>query len=403
MQAVEVIIEGDYWDSVLYNGRLYLFGMDGTIHVHDWDRLVRGLQIDVDLRPLATQILTRGRALWAPEVQQLLRSPATARHFAGLVSTLCAEPFVVSSNLLASSRKDTIESPTFPHADVETYKNNMFVGSTAGLYEFSLSELETPQLRFDVPTLRVAASYDSIAVAAGEDGLWQQPVTSLRSRLRRGEVNREQQPELVSDRHCNAASWARFDLVASSVGSDGGFLAAYSKPTKEIEDEAGERTLIGFLEAQQLFNNVGGYMFASADTLVMASPGRITLENWNPYRRREEAGIDLERSRGRVSEVLTDDIDSAVIDGAVTPFGLVLETDDSLHVVASDGTSNSAPEPVNWRCFTRSTRYANHLHVVSDEHLTVRAFTHDYFLDARQRVASTVRPKGPSEVEGVGV
>jgi hypothetical protein len=43
MQDLILRIEGEWWDSLLYKGRLQLFGMDGSLQSFDWERLIQDL------------------------------------------------------------------------------------------------------------------------------------------------------------------------------------------------------------------------------------------------------------------------------------------------------------------------------------------------------------------------
>lgn len=40
MQALKLIVPGTYWDSQIYQGRLYLFNMDGSLFALDWDATI---------------------------------------------------------------------------------------------------------------------------------------------------------------------------------------------------------------------------------------------------------------------------------------------------------------------------------------------------------------------------
>ena len=40
MQALRIIVPGSYWDSQIYQGRLYLFNMDGSLFALDWDETI---------------------------------------------------------------------------------------------------------------------------------------------------------------------------------------------------------------------------------------------------------------------------------------------------------------------------------------------------------------------------
>ena len=90
-----------------------------------------------------------------------------------------------------------------------------------------------------------------------------------------------------------------------------------------------------------------------------------------------------QQSLGRISiENLTDEIISA--DSSY--FGVVLEMDESLLVVDSLGQSHFIQnEPVNWRVFPKSINYINHLHIIYEDYMDIYIFTHDYFVNQKEK------------------
>lgn len=397
MQALEVSIPGSYWDSLLYDGNLYLFTRQGDITIHNWDRLVGSMAWEADAKPLAVQYLTRGKAWYSPALRQLLRSPSTKAHLTALTDALTSKRHIAPSGLVEASRSRQIESPAYPHTDVETYYNNVYVGGSQGIYEAPLQGDDEGRFQriLDAPSLRIASGYGHLAVAAGSDGLLDHQLVKPRYRGYWGETG---VTEEVSSTHCQSVSWARFDIVGSSREGSGGFLAAYSSPkwTDENNDRV-DRSLLGIVEADQLFDASGdGYMFAASDQLARVHEGGIEFEAWNPYHRRRGAGVDIGKSRSPGASFQDKRLSSSVLDASAAVFGAIVELDDSLLVLGSDGTTRRFPEPINWRCFPRSTRYINHLHITYPNQVRIFAFVHDYF-QAKGQGPGTGRPRVTDE------
>jgi len=79
-----------------------------------------------------------------------------------------------------------------------------------------------------------------------------------------------------------------------------------------------------------------------------------------------------------------------VIDARVTPFGTVVECDNALVVLKSNGAPETIPgEPVNWRVFSRSKDYKNQLHIIYDDRLEIWSFNHDYFVNQTAKLAGS--------------
>ncbi len=390
MQAVEIRIEGSYWDSFLYDDRLYLFTRHGTIEQYGWDRLVSSIAVrDGDHRALR-HLTGRGKSWYAPEVQDLLTNPELLGVMQDVATRLSSLPIRIPKKALNLSHLATVESPAYPHTDVEAFYDVMYIGSPSGVYATALSVLgEGFPRSFDAPILRLSASYGSVAMAAGSEGLFEQRAAMPRYWPDLYE------PHQVSDRNCTACSWASFDVVASSVIDSAGFIAAYSKPERTDDRSlVTERQLVGIVDAEVLFDRSDGLMFGAADALVLISGPDLVLDRWSPYRRREKYGVDLDRSLTRSSQVRwRRRLNEAVLDGAATVYGILIELENSLVLLATDGTTQRFREPVSWRSFPRSERYLNQLHVVYEDHVRIYAFWHDYFVPTPNRGPAIRRPR----------
>ena len=55
-------------------------------------------------------------------------------------------------------------------------------------------------------------------------------------------------------------------------------------------------------------------------------------------------------------------------------FGTVIETANFLCAISETGIEQIADRPVSWRVFPRAKNYLNHLHVVKNDHLCIRAY-----------------------------
>ncbi len=65
MSFVELVLAEQYWDSIVYAGRLYLFHRDGTFRVINWDQLVAGLNYRRDLNGTFRLLLVQSDYLYA--------------------------------------------------------------------------------------------------------------------------------------------------------------------------------------------------------------------------------------------------------------------------------------------------------------------------------------------------
>jgi hypothetical protein len=71
-----------------------------------------------------------------------------------------------------------------------------------------------------------------------------------------------------------------------------------------------------------------------------------------------------------------------IVATGTAPFGTVLELDNRVVVLRSDGQIETFDgEVVHWRAFPRSENYSNQLHLIYDDHIRIVSFMHDYFVE----------------------
>lgn len=400
MQALRIRLQGRYWDSTLYNDRLLLVGQDGTLQAYRWDRLVRYLLPADELARVAmTHLATRARAWYGLAMKDLIGAAPARQLMLDAVTALTGRSFEVDREALLSHLDFEVGVGMFPSTDLEIYANRLYLGSTDGLVSAPLSDLDSDSLDpdaliFDGPCLRLDASYHRLGVAMGESGL-----ATLDIPQRYWDLF---DVDLVSEEASFGCAWVSFDLVASQPGN-GGYVAAFANPrwSAEEDDDLVDEPVAEFLgrvRSDDLFDRSGGLLFGNGNVLALALPGQLLDEQWNPYRRRKGYGVDISSSTARSAQAtiekrLTED----PLDARVTVFGVVLELDDRLLIRGSDGRQRTIPgEPVRWRVFPRSARYANHLHVVFEDHVDIYAFAHDYFVPEKDRSLALRRPSATS-------
>lgn len=391
MQVVTIRLVGEYWDSYLYNDQLFLLSRDGVLEIYRWDELVNELAEETEFDTELRHLITRGRAWYGLAVQNLIHGTGVRAELVRAVNSLALEPFVLSRRVLRRHLKMETEVEGFPSTDIEVFGNQMFVGSTDGVFATPLArvdeiDLSRSAILLDTPAVKLSASYNRLAIAHGADGLSDLAIGKF-------ELLYEHDPrehKLISTQRCDSCSWASFDIVASAAGS-GGYVNAFSKPIRD-EPTPQIREKLGTVGSSDLFGIDDGFLVGAGNLLVLAREGELWTESWNPYRRREDFGIDVAKitSPALMARQTTT---TEPIDAAVTVFGTVLELDERLVVYRSDGKQQTLDgEPISWRVFPRSQRYLNHLHVVREDRLDILAFTHDYFQPSQHRSLAMSRP-----------
>lgn len=396
MQTIKLLIPGEYYDSQIYSGRLYLWCEDGGLLILDWNKLIDRIVGHVgDHLKFATYCgLRKGRYLYGYEWKLLAHDSEMRSMLLSRFAELSDAPIELRQEDINYALVQHKNNPfIFPHADMLVSYNQFFVGGVNGLQKsYDLANTESSQASatklWDGPSLSIAASNNCLAIASGSDGLFESSI--LNKSKKNNVTQRSSQPS-------NFVRWLYPSIFSSSY--NGGYLADYAiekvldgDKTKSEEKPVtkNERVYRETLMDNQLFtpnklmNNNNVYSWGVRDKICAASSNAVQIMRFRPEtpsKRKSDAHLDS-LGHEEYGEKLTSEIVSA--DSAY--FGFIIETDDGLLILSSERESNWLEnEPVNWRVFPDSRDYVNHLHVVYEDHLQIHSFTHDYFVDQKKK------------------
>lgn len=412
MQPVKLTLEGQFWDTQIYMGFLYLFMRDGSLTVIDWDRLVRDLGKRTGQLFAMESALRRSDHLYGPSARMFLTDHGIKAVVVSRFEKLAATALHIDRPTLASYTVQHSESPSpFPHADSLLYNSLLYTVGKSGVY---CSPCETVRRgtpvgegikRWDGPASACAASYNTVALATGESGLFEM----ISGSAYKGDLQLPgREPRLIVDKHCTDCSWSFFNIFGTSR-HQGSFLVQYklrgqtyaddAELTEDTEweeqlasglrPEAPRRTFDRVVEERELFGVADdGYEIAYQDKLYRVHDKRISVVKANPY------SAKVERRLSSFGEVQIAGWKGELVSAKVAVFGVVLEYDAALVVVGNGPddtleTHTLRGEPVSWRVFPRSAHYRNHLHIVRDEVLEVWSFNHDYFVEQNDKKMGT--------------
>jgi hypothetical protein len=421
MQTLEVIIPGKFYDSQIYAGRLYLWGIDSSLTLINWDSLVTAIEIPEDLKIALQFALQCGSDLYDNilmqdcEVEKLMQSKFER------LSNLQLE---VSQNLIDKYTVGQQNNPfPFPHADSIIYRETIFVGGQSGVSSTNhgvsgrKQQIEMSKKLFDMPILSISASHSMLAVAAGSEGLFDY---SLRRKFGSEEQN---QPRCLSKDHCNLARWLYPSIFGSSYFNEGYFVDFRSvkrdiaqngktiQETAQIDSsEAGEvnsnremefeeffnedtRKLTEIISSKEIFSNNQSsinqdsnglndciFTWGAEDKICLVKKNSIEPVQYSPRFKNHS------RKFKNLGTVSIEELNSEVISADSSWFGVILETEDGLVVITSSlETLFLEGELVNWRVFPKSKNYTNQLHVIHEDALHIYSFNHDYFVNQRTK------------------
>jgi hypothetical protein len=399
VQPLRLTVPGEYWDSQIYAGRLYLFERNGDIRTLDWDRLMAAWRIDPQLRIALECAFLRSDYLYGDRWSLLFSDQDIKGLILKKFSDLSEKQLEITSVDLEKFSLRRQKNPfPFPHTDTTIYRKNIFVVSSSGVHRASCNKANVnpissrPEKRWDAPILAVDASYLTLALAAGNEGLYELPVSEdnyhLPSPGRDG-------ARRIGKRNCTDCNWTFYSIYGSSH-IDAGFLAAYRKTPSKDEGLLSSRDFEGLIPASKIFHNGHGYSWGNQDKLCQVSESTVRIVNYRPW---EDEKLDRLSDLGTIDLATSGDVQTIqlspwkgqVISGAVALFGTIIECESALVVVPSEGPTITLPgEVVNWRVFPRSVHYENQLHLIYDDKLEILSFNHDYFVD-QDRKRSGIR------------
>jgi len=370
MQPLKLTIEGAFWDSFLYAGRLYLFHDDGSVRGIEWDRLLEALALPETHHLAFRCAFLQSDYLYSPDVHLIFGDGDFRELLANKFRALSETPLHIDHaalNRLTTSHQQS--KLPFPHTDITIYNSQLYAASMSGIWQARVGRglknfISTRTHRiWDAATHAISASYGTVAAAAGDEGLYEIPVNEQRFP--------DPAPTLAAQDHCTDVDWCFHSLFGTShVG--GGFLCDYDK---QAIDHHYKRIPKGTLSATTLFDD-HGYCWALNEKLYCLTDTSLLTLRYDP--RPDHAHLThLKPVRVNLS---------SPISAKTTPVGVIIERDRSLAILLSNGGRHDIEgDIVNWRTFPRSKHYINQLHVIEDESLSVYSYNHDYFLDQRKK------------------
>ncbi|HEX3627328.1 MAG TPA: hypothetical protein VH280_18120 [Verrucomicrobiae bacterium] len=398
---LRLVLDGQFWDSQIYMGKLYLFTIDGRVHTVDWDRLISEFRVPEDLALPMQCAFSRSDYLYENQRDLIHQDPQVREVIQNKFMRLAQHhqtPRMVDWRYYLLNTKD---SPfPFPHIDATIYMKGFFSVCETGVFVIPANELHSKaktkknpkalQL-WDCPVISVDASYGALALAAGPEGLFEFELDDWV----KGDTRKAKQ---VDKLHCNDCSWAYYSIMGSSH-KQGGIFAEYvtngddldrPKNGKEFEPtnlgrswrEAPkvQRRFEKALRPEQIFNQKG-YCWGGMDKICQASEGTMTVARYAPWEENAQERLRVLR------QITFDPRRGNPVYGAVAPFGSIIELDQAIVVVRSDDEILTIPGApiINWRVFNRSKQYENQLHVVYENRLEIYSFNHDYFIDQKEK------------------
>ena len=409
MQPIRLTILGDFWDSYLYRGRLYLWGMEGEVAIYNWNGAIGSLSDDsYNMLPLTCAFLSSDILYDKASVSLVLKDPEVKAVVTKKFLDVSERDWHLSTEVLRPFTLGVQDTPFKAlHDDFAFYNSRIYALTHEGL--FSVITHRSSSQKSPIST-RVKKHWDGggycvksgsgrLAIAAGDDGLFEFNCWT------------PDEPVSIADRYTLFADWSFASIYASSDRFPG-YLVGFKWDTHNSDlldetrsfywgaasDRSVDRQFQRIYEEEEIFNlnhinrRSAKLTWGSQEKLYRLFEGsleavRFTQKNLygsddkmpldltdRPPSAFDELG-ELEFAKGLASN-------SSPLVASTACFGTIVEFDKGLAVLMSDGEYFEVKGPiVRWRIFPRSNLYENQLHVVLDDRLEIYSFNQDYFVD----------------------
>lgn len=385
MKPIKITIQGGYLDCQLYRGWLYLWTFDGRLCVYDWERLVDSF-IVLEKDKLALRLsFKEGSFLYRHHILEILQDRELKTLFVEKFNSLNEYSFVISERSLRQFLIGEMDVPSLSlPIDTEIYNSILYYATDNGLFKSNAHKTDgnpvssKPTKLWDARILSLKADkFPRMAISAGDDGLFELSISNVEERLDDLRVV-ERNISKISDRHSSFSNYSNLSIYSSSLSSKS-YLALFA--WKESEEHAREvrRVYSEIFDSTIIFGDESDNLSWGVDGKIFrATPKGFNIIEFNNNSRQHFflKKKDYKKQLKRES----------VIGGTSAYFGNIVEFENGLTVIQTDGGRLTISQPVTrWRVYPRSNNYANQLHILLDNRIEIYAFNHDYFITQKDK------------------
>lgn len=406
MHPLKVSIPGDFIDCQIYRGRLYLWTSDGCVKVYDWDKLISLTNAYQHEEFMMRVGFLEGNLLYKSGINVLLDDYDFLTLFQTKLTSLSEaehqlDYLEIDKALICTQDFQSNLEPI----DTTILSNTLYYVTDIGLYKSDVhfpkkykTQLRNEKKLWDCPLFSLMAnSFGQIALSAGDEGLFElnnfnaeyldnKPVNiSGDSRfLLDSNIHMTDIPPIyhISKKHSTFANYS-FANIYSSSSIESSYIALFEWiEQQDIPDKKTRKYFAEYYDAE-IFNsnNQHHISWGNQEKLYMVSNNEIRIVRSHGLNRGFEKSDMFEEPK-----IVLQTWKGEVIAAGSAYFGVVLECENALVVLLSNGETYSIPGPITkWRTYPRSHNYENHLHVIFDDKITIYSFNNDYFVNQKSK------------------
>ncbi|MBN7843620.1 hypothetical protein J0A78_12870 [Providencia rettgeri] len=365
--ALDLKIEGDFIDSFIYSGVLYLLDSEFTFTSYSWNSLC--------------DFILKRNGFKFSDARCILDYSKDNR------KTNASNNYIdtyISEKEINSLRTDMIEIKTWP-SDINIFSNKLYFSGDDGVFfintnhKTALFDKNKIKKIFGMKSFAISPNTNNrIALAVGNEGVF---TSTLKHQ---DKFPTEVQ---VSNKSCIDIDWINESLFINSDNlsiesfckiasknnavSNEIFLKIRDefKKNKNIDDNKlnnkSYREYINFIlnkkpETLKL-NDIYKYGWSSGDSnFILNKNNNIIAQN---------------KISGNKVEISTSEITQSLIKLRTSGCGTVMESNiGELFITSGNGVDRISDDFVSWRVYPRAKNHANHLHIINDENINIKIF-----------------------------
>ncbi|WP_087869324.1 hypothetical protein, partial [Bathymodiolus platifrons methanotrophic gill symbiont] len=349
---ISIEIEGDYLSSFIYSGVLILVDSDFNLTTYSW-----------------SEVISQALSGYNSQQQFLLKG-----YFENSRSSKIPEGFqnnilLVKESALSSCMFIKKNIGVWP-SDINVYKNRIYIASEEGVdaIDFSwnsgrIGEFRESMKIWNEATFNIATNnFFRLAIASGQDGVL--------AFIPKNKMVSDKDISKLVDSVCVDCDWQNDRLIANT--NTGVNIIDFSP-----------------IPIKKEFQGNDSEYWSIVNTIKKEKPSICELDNingkhiinsWQAGDKMFLLAEDMSIAIVKQSELKYSSIDNfvslgseEVISSRTATFGTVIESQNNLSILGVNGARVIEDDFVTWRVFPRAKNYANHLHIIKDESISILA------------------------------
>lgn len=396
-----ITIKGNYYDTFIYKGYLFLITLDKDFISLDWNKLVIGKM------PYKNHLgyhcaFMNSNYLYEKHFQKMFGDEKIKE----VIKTRFEEiENIINIENIAELKTKKDSSVDYLPNDIDVHDNYIYFGNSYGLHRAKLnfftsrekklkSSLSWGGTLFDktgVISLDITQKYGNINLSTLDNGLYEFSLYRFKRQY-------EECFSMLSNSHSSFSTSNGISVLNGSNYEQSKFVERIWEEYKNNNGEKDVRPVIAKEHSlEELFGD-SGYFISAEDKIYLLNTRGIHVIRYGNRNKINECFI-ANKSNKIIEIIDTNHICvSDIICASVEFFGIVIEYRNKIQVLLSTGRIfekkfDEQNKFVNWRTFPRSIDYTNQLHLIFEDRIEIHSFNDDYFVNQEEKTLGSMAYK----------